>query len=135
MENRNAILRSTVITGYVWDNEQRTLANVNVQNLNTGFTVQSNDDGYFEIPVNAMTDQLRFSHIGYDYDTIAAGDFNSYIELYPGSIVLPEIVIGANPKPTTKKSDNTLLKLLVVVAVGFGIKKVFFSKKVKTVTV
>lgn len=123
------ILPSNTVTGYVWDFDQRSIANVNITEVETGQQVQSNADGYFEITVSNMNNTLKFAHAGYDYDTIRAADFQSYIEL--GISSLPEAVVTNNSKP---KNDNTLLYVGIAAVAFIAIAKTM-KKQSKTVKV
>ncbi len=94
------------VQGQILDNNMRPIGFANVEDLGTGKKVTADEFGAFAIDVAGTNSQLRFSHAGFDYDTISAGDFNSYIELFPSS--LSEVVINNN----YKKSDNTLVWIL-----------------------
>lgn len=77
----------------------------NVIEVGTNNTTTTDVDGKFTINVASAASQIKFSHAGYDYDTITAGEFNSYYELYPSE--LPGVTVYG-----TGKKDTTLLWIL-----------------------
>ena len=110
--------------GYVFTVDQVGISNVNITNLNTNFTVQSNEDGRFVIPYNSLSDTLRFTHVGYKPLIISINNYNnSYVELEESIESLEEVAVIGNGKP---KKDNTLLWLLggvLVAIVGYNVLK------------
>lgn len=123
-----------IVSGSVFDNDMKIIPNVNVVVLNENRSTTANIDGKFSIKVNSENSQLRFSHAGYDYDTISVKEFNKlgYINLLPPT--LPEIIIP-NPYTNTKKTDNTWLWLLGISGLGFIGYKLASKKKAVNVTV
>jgi hypothetical protein len=121
-----------IVTGNVFDNDMKIIPNVNVVVLNENRSTTADVDGKFSVKVNSENSQLRFSHAGYDYDTISVKEFKKlgYINLFPPS--LPEIII---PNPYTKKTDNTWLWLLGISGLGFIGYKLASKKKAVNVTV
>lgn len=113
-----------ILKGHVLDNNMRPILGVNIYALNENRSTTSNEDGYFEIPVNSTSSQVRFDHVAYDYDTITVKDFNSYIELYPKNVNLDEVIINN----TKKESSNSLLLILLGI-IAIGTIAVLASKK------
>jgi len=110
--------------GQIFTNEMVIMPDVNVFELGTKNSTRTNSDGKFTINVANAKSQLRFSFVGYDYDTVDADYFikNSYLELYPSKTALADVTIS--PK---KKGDNTFFWILAIIGAGFVIKKM--SKK------
>lgn len=92
--------QANVVSGYVWDNSQRGIEGVNVTDLETGFTVQTNAEGFFQLPYGFITDELQFSHVSYQLRTLPVIEFKSYIELNPSTNMLDDVNLS-----TTKKSS------------------------------
>jgi hypothetical protein len=123
MSNLNPLYKGFLVSGYVWNNNQQTIANANIIELQTGNSVQANEDGYFEINVSDLNNDLRFSHAGYDYDTLKASEFKSYIELYPST--LDQVVVTNN----SKSSSNGIFWFIGGLAALFAYSKISSSDK------
>lgn len=111
------------IVASVLSNEQEILDNVIVTNLSTGKTTTTDAAGRFAIDVASGETQLRFSKVGYDYDTFKAKDIQSYVELYRNTN-LDEVNVVNHAK-----SDNTGWWLLGSFLFALGAKKLFGKKK------
>lgn len=107
----------------VLSNEQEILTDVNVTNLENGKTTRTDAAGRFAIDVASGETLLKFTHVGFDYDTFKAKDIKSVVELYPST--LNEVNVQGTKKDT---SDNSLLWILGLGALFFGGKKLFGKK-------
>lgn len=105
-----------IVSGSVLDNEMGILPNVIVTVLDENRETITDENGHFTIIANSSNSQLRFSLLGYDYDTISAGEFNQIgrIELYPSTTDLPEVIVNNN----AKSSNAGLFAVLGVLAIG-----------------
>lgn len=93
---------------------------VNVKEVATGRTAQTDADGRFSIEVSNLNSVLRFSHVGYDYDEYTAAEVleYSYITLYPDSTMLDEVIVN---KPKTEvKIPWVGLGIATVLAFAIG---------------
>ena len=107
------------ISGTILTNEFEVLSNVNVYEVGTQNSTKTDPNGNFNIDVNSLNSDLKFTILGYDYDTVKADYFNkiSVLQLYPSSILLDQINVSNNPKV---KSDNNYLYLLGILGLtGF----------------
>lgn len=120
------------VTGSILDNEMGIIPFANIVVVNENKSTAADADGKFTIKANSENSQLRFSHAGFDYDTITVKEFNKlrYINLFPSS--LPEVVVI---NPTKKKKDNTLFWVLGLSVLGFIGYKMATKKKAVNVTV
>lgn len=73
---------------------------VNVTEVETGRQVQTGEDGRFTIEVLGPGSTLRFSHVGFDWDTIKVSELGSYFELYPSSTMLDDVNVDGPKKPS-----------------------------------
>jgi hypothetical protein len=103
-----------LLEGSVFSNQMKAIPNVNIEVVGENRFVKTDTSGKFKIIFHTGNELLRFSHVGYDFDTISVSEFKKtgYIELYPPS--LNDVTITNNH---TKK-DNTWLFILGVVVVG-----------------
>lgn len=109
------------ISASILDQDMVVLPSVNVFELGTNNSTQTNADGRFTINVANEKSQLRFTHQGYDYDTVDAGYFNkmSYFNLYKNKTNLQDVnIIIPN-----KASSNLWLWIL-----GFGTVAYLYKK-------
>lgn len=120
------------VTGSILDNEMGIIPFANVIVLNENKSTAADADGKFTIKANSENSELRFSHAGFDYDTITVKEFNKlgYFNLFPSS--LPGVVVI---NPTKKKNDSTWLWLLGITGLGFIGYKLASKKKSVNVTV
>lgn len=122
-----------ILDGYIWDQDQRTVADANIKNLTSGITVQSDEDGYFSISANA-TDQIQFSHASYGTVKMAAKDFKSYVEL--PYMILDEVTPDpSNTPPVKNDGGSSLLGWILGISLTIGIIKLATRKPVKKVRV
>jgi hypothetical protein len=120
-----------IISGSVLDNDFKILPNVNVTVVGENGSTITDENGKFSVNVNSLNSQIRFSLVGYDYDTYAAKDVQnmSYINLYPSTIVLPDVNV-----PGTKSSSSIWAWVLGGFAL-LGIAVMTSKKNDKTVKV
>ena len=123
------------ISGKLYDENMIAIENANVMDMATNFTVQTKADGSFILPVNDLNDTIKFSFVGYDFDTIKAADFNGMFQIYHSTTTLDEVVIHQEPKaPVVKTSSNFLGWIVGGVLVAMAIAH-FSNEKPKKVTV
>lgn len=111
-----------IVTASVLGNESEILDGVNVVELLTGKTTTTDAAGRFSINVASKDSLLKFSHVGYDYDTFAAKDITSIVYLY--STQLPDVNVTNH---ATAKSNNTIAYLLAA-GLAFIVGKKIFGK-------
>lgn len=123
-----------IIKGKVVSNAGEPLQ-ANVFEENTTVSAQCDENGNFTMFTTGLSNNLRFTHVGYDYDTVSISDFqkNPKMILFPSNNVLEAAVFTSpKPKPETKTTNWWWLLLLPVAYIG---KKTFFptpkSKNVK----
>ena len=107
----------------VLSNEQEILTDVNVTNLENGKTTRTDAAGRFAIDVASGETLLKFTHVGFDYDTFKAKDIKSVVELYPST--LGEVNVQGTKKDS---SNDSFLWLFGAAALYFGAKKIFGKK-------
>lgn len=123
------------ISGNLYDENMIAIENANVMDLATNFTVQTKADGSFILPIGDLNDIIKFSFVGYDFDTIKASDFNGKFQIYHSTTTLDDVVIQQNPKaPVAPPSSNILGWLVGGVLVTMAIAH-FSKEKPKKVTV
>ena len=115
-----------IVTASVLSNESEILDGVNVVEVATGKTTTTDAAGRFSINVASGDSLLRFSHVGYDFDTFAAKDIKSIVYLYSTQLNDVNVVSHA---PATASNNNTFLYLIGLAVVGFVGKKMFGKKK------
>jgi hypothetical protein len=95
---------------------------VNIYEVGTNNSTQSDENGNFTITVASINAALQFSFVGYATTTLSVKEVMdlSYVELAADSELLNEVIIPPKPKPPT--SSNNLLWWIVgsVVVVGIG---------------
>lgn len=121
-----------ILDGYIWDQDQRTVADANIKNLSSGITVQSDADGYFSISANA-NDQIQFSHAAYGTVKMLAKDFNSYVEL--PFMILDEVTPNNSNTPNKNDGGSSLLGWIVGAGITYMIYRFATRKPVKKVKV
>lgn len=124
-----------IVTGKVFNDTDGFMPNVNVSHVlpvkNGNYpivkTVQTDNFGGFKIDVPSNASLLQFSHIGFDYDTITAGEFNAQklkqFQLYPSSNLIPEVTVNLPIKqnPVAAKKDYAGYIALALFAVAAGV--------------
>lgn len=120
-------LFKNTVTGYVFDQDERPIQGVNVRTMDNSSSTQTNDDGFFAIPVNSG-ENLVFSHVGYASKTVNSNEVN-LVNLEFTSVMLDEVVIGTSPGSNSTGKSNNLIWLVLgsAAAVYFGSK--LFGKK------
>lgn len=100
------------VTGKTIDNTGA-LPWVNIFELGTSNSTQSDDNGNFAIDVNNAASQLKFSFVGYAPVTLTASEvlFGKIVELAVDSELLNEVVVPGKPKP---KNGFPWLGVLIV---------------------
>jgi hypothetical protein len=111
-----------IISGILLSIDQKIIPNANVFEVGKANSTKTNADGKFSIDIkeeNLKTAQLKFTHIGYDYDTVAAMHFldKEIFELYPNKESLSEISVSNN-----YKYCNWWIYLLIGGAIGYFVK-------------
>lgn len=104
--------------------DQGYLPYVNIREVGTSNSTQSDDSGNFVFNVNSNASQLQFSYVGYGTVTLAASVVNQQkiIDLAIDSELLNEVVIPPNPNPGKDDDSNFIWWLYGgIVVVGFGI--------------
>lgn len=117
------------ITGQIFDENMKFLGNANVEVVGENRNTSADGDGYFEIEVNSINSQLKFTHATKDYDTISVAEFQNngyYWQLLPST--LEEVEVIGKPK---QKSDNTAVIILGIIAFAIIIKVASKPKPVK----
>jgi iron complex outermembrane receptor protein len=116
-----------VVTGSILSDEMAPIAGANIEVLGENRYTTTDADGKFSITANSANSQIKISHAGYDYDTVAAGDFKSYYQLFPAQLD-GNIVVNSN------SSSNALLYVLGFTAVAVLIYNIS-KPKARTVKV
>jgi hypothetical protein len=121
-----------IVSGSVLDNEMGIVPFANIEVVGENRAVAADASGRFTVKVNSSASILRFSHAGFDYDEISAGEFlkEGYVQLYPTT--LDEIVII---NPAAKKSNNTVLWVFAGIAAAYLLFQGTRSSKNKSVKV
>lgn len=114
------------ISASILSDELEVLQGVNIINLDTKASTQTNQDGKFSIDVASPATKLQISHVGYETKTMPAGNVGSYVALPIYTENLETVEIENNYKP--KKSDYTGWYILTALLVGYGASRLFSSK-------
>jgi len=98
------------------------LPSVNIVEVGTNNSKQSDLNGNFTINVNSIASKLRFSFVGYATTEMTASQVlgQKFITLAIDSELLDEVVITT---PVKNKSDNNLWKWILGAAIVFGTYK------------
>ncbi len=120
------------ISGNLYDENMIAIENANVMDLATNFTVQTKADGSFILPIGDLNDIIKFSFVGYDFDTIKASDFNGIFQIYHSSTTLDDVVIQPKvPAPSSNILGWLVGGILAATAIAhFSNKKEDKPKKV-----
>lgn len=104
---------NTKVQGSVFSNEMQIIPNANIEVVGENKFTTADASGQFEIYANSENSMLKFSHVGFDYDTISVAEFKQlgYIELYPTSLDGDFVVYNNYKKP-----DNTFLWIMGILA-------------------
>lgn len=109
-----------LVTGSVLTNDYGILPNVTVEAVGEYKNTTTDESGRFSINVASPASQLKFSHVGFDYDTVSITQFQqdgNLMLLFPASNELPEVIIHNNGKP---KSSNSGLIIGLIALLGIG---------------
>ena len=120
-----------LVTGSVLTNDYGILPNVTVEAVGEYKNTTTDESGRFSINVASPASQLKFSHVGFDYDTVSITQFQqdgNLMLLFPASNELPEVVIYNNSKSSNSGWIIGLIALLGIGALALSGKK---STKVK----
>ena len=122
---------TVTVTGTVFDQDMKAISGVNVTEVGTTNGTTTDKDGQFSIQVSSSAAQLKFSHVGYDYDTVSIADFNKlgYWQIYYAPETLPDVNVNGTG---VKKSSNMILPILALVVIAALIAS--HSSKPKQVT-
>lgn len=116
------------ITGTVYEYGGGTLPGTNVYEVGTTNAVSTDANGKFLINVAGPSSELKFSFIGYDYDTYVASQINGEkVYLYPSTTEISEVEV---PNPY-KKKDNTIWWVLGALGIGIIAYKIGKEKPQK----
>jgi hypothetical protein len=111
-----------LVIGSVLTNDYGILPNVNVEVVGEFQYTATDENGKFKINALSPASQLKFSHVGYDYDIVSVAQFqndSNIMYLFPSTNELNDVIINNNAK-----SSNTLawiLGTLAVIGIGFAI--------------
>lgn len=107
-----------VVKGKTLDNDGY-LPLVNIVEVGTKNSTQSDLNGNFTINVASTASKLRFSFVGYAPTELTASEVvaQKFITMAIDSELLDEVVITGGPKP---KKDNTLLWIGIAAVVFIG---------------
>ena len=122
---------TVTVTGTVFDQDMKAISGVNVTEVGTTNGTTTDKDGQFSIQVSSSAAQLKFSHVGYDYDTVSIADFNKlgYWQIYYAPETLPDLNVNGTG---VKKSSNMILPIIALVFIAALIAS--HSSKPKQVT-
>jgi hypothetical protein len=107
------------VQGQIFDNEMGSIESVNVFEIGTTNSTQTDVDGRFTLTkVASSNSDIRFTHVAYDYDTVKASYFDkmSYLQLYPNSNDLGTVSVGGQIKPKT--NSNSIWIILAILGIG-----------------
>ncbi len=106
-----------IVKGQIFDENMKFLSNVNVTEVGTSNSTITNSSGEFTLQnVKSSNSDIRFSSVGFDYDTIKASffDTNDYFQLYHSTTELADVTVSS--ANSTKSKDNTMWYLLGILA-------------------
>jgi TonB-dependent starch-binding outer membrane protein SusC len=125
------------ISAQIFDNEMGSIEGVNVFELGTQNSTQTDKDGRFTLSkVASANSDIRFTHVGYDYDTVKASYFDkmTYFNLYPNSTELNPISVGGHVVTKPKDYTNWLLIALGLLGIYAITKNINSNQKPKPTT-